>query len=337
MRARARMVVGTVEYITRASSSYTVKANSTMPSFNPENDIPSLAGKVILITGGTAGLGKGSIVELAKHAPEHIFFTGRNQKSADSLIASAKKTSPNVNIDFIQCDISSLASVNAAAATVTAKASRLDILMLNAGIMAVDPGLSVDGYEIQFATNYLGHTLLVRRLLPLLLSTAERFGDARVINMTSTGYAQAPRNGVDFATIKTTQENLGTLMGGGSKWARYGQSKVAQMLYSQELAKRYPALTSLSIHPGVIQTGLFDNVSFLTKLPTMFMKKTPVAEGHYMQCWGATAARSTLQNGEYYEPMGVVGKCSTSASKDTKLAARLWEWTEKELQAYEEK
>ncbi|KAK5707239.1 hypothetical protein LTR17_020872 [Elasticomyces elasticus] len=321
----------------RKAFNHTVKASSTMSTFNPEKDIPSLAGKVILVTGGTAGLGQGSILELAKHQPEHIFFTGRNQKSADSLIASVKRTAPDVNIDFIPCDISSLASVDAAAATVTTKASRLDILMLDAGIMAVDPALSVDGYEIQFATNYLGHTLLVRRLLPLLLSTAERFGDARVINMTSTGYAQAPPSGVDFATVKTTQENLGTLMGGGSKWARYGQSKVAQMLYSQELAKRYPALTSLSIHPGVIQTGLFDNVSFLTKLPTMFMKKTPVAEGHYMQCWGATAARSKLQNGEYYEPMGVVGKRSTSASKDTKLAASLWEWTEKEFEAFERK
>ncbi|TKA70685.1 hypothetical protein B0A55_07001 [Friedmanniomyces simplex] len=309
-----------------------------MPSFAPARDIPSLAGKVILITGGTAGLGQGSITELSKHSPTHIFFTGRNRKSADSLIAELNISAPDVKITFIPCDISSLDSVREAAATFTAQAQRLDILMLNAGIMAVDPNLSVDGYEIQFATNYLGHTLLVRCLLPLLKKTAEQHGDARIINMTSTAYAQAPSNGVDFATLKTTQASLGGMIPiPGGKWSRYGQAKLAQMLYSQELAKRYPVLTSLSVHPGVIRTALFEHVSFLTKLPTMFMKTTPVEEGHYQQCWAATCAKGGLQNGEYYEPMGVVGARSTRASKDAKLAAKLWEWTEKELDAFEKK
>ncbi|KAK3067218.1 hypothetical protein LTR53_016036, partial [Teratosphaeriaceae sp. CCFEE 6253] len=308
-----------------------------MPTFNPDRDIPSLVGKVILITGGTAGLGAGSVEELAKHEPAQIMFTGRNQKSADALIAKINKTSPKVKVTFVPCDVSSLASVRDAAATFTREAERLDILMLNAGIMAVDPSVSVDGYEIQFATNYLGHALLVRHLLPILQSTADRYGDVRVIEMTSTGHAQAPRNGIDFATLKTDQASLGySYIPTMSKWARYGQGKLAQMLYSQELAKRYPALTSVSVHPGVILTDLVTRVSFATQIPTMFMKKTPVDEGHYHQCYMVTCPKTAVVNGEYYEPTGVLGKKSSNG-KDAKLAAKLWEWTEKELAAFERK
>ncbi|KAK0357433.1 hypothetical protein LTR91_016030 [Friedmanniomyces endolithicus] len=316
----------------------TTQSKPAMPSFAPDRDIPSLAGKVLLITGGTAGLGLGSITELSKHSPAHIFFTGRNRKSADSLIAKLSTSAPDVRITFIPCDISSLNSVREAAAAFTAQTQRLDILMLNAGIMAVDPSLSVDHYEIQFATNYLGHTLLVRRLLPLLERTAEQHGDARIVNLTSTAYGQAPSNGVDFATLKTSQASLGGMLPvPGGKWSRYGQSKVAQMLYSQELAKRHPTLTSVSVHPGVIQTALFDHVDFFTKLPTMFFKKTPLEQGHWQQCWAATCPKSGLKNGEYYEPGGVVGVRTTRASKDVQLAAKLWEWTEKELDAFERK
>ena len=232
--------------------------------FNPDKEIPSLAGKVIFITGGTAGLGAGAVAELAKHEPAQIYFSGRNQKSADALIAKVAKTSPNAKLTFIRCDVSSLTSVKEAAATFRSQSSRLDILMLNAGIMAVPAAKSVDGYEIQLATNHLGHALLVKLLMPELQQTAKQSGDVRIINMTSTAYQLAPKGGVDFATLRSAQDNLGNFIPGHS-WARYGQSKLVQMLYSQEMAKHYPEVTSISVHPGVILTGLFDNVSLSTK------------------------------------------------------------------------
>lgn len=303
--------------------------------FNPDRDIPSLAGKVIFITGGTAGLGAGSIVELAKHGPEHIFFSGRNQTRADALIQKVGKTSSNVRLTFLKFDISSLASVQRAADAFKEQSNRLDILMLNAGIMAVDPAVSADGYEIQFATNHLGHALLVKLLLPIMLETARKSdGDVRVVNMASVAYEQAPKMGIDFATLKTPQTSLGSPIV-GRKWVRYGQSKVAQLLYSQELAQRYSEITSVSVHPGFIFTGLFDNVDFLTKLPVLLLsmgKRTPVEEGHYNQCWAATCAKQKLQNGEYYEPIGQIGKRSTKAARDENLAHELWTWTEKALE-----
>lgn len=306
--------------------------------FNPDRDIPSLENKVFFITGGTAGLGSGSIKALAKHNPAHIFFSGRNQKSADTLIQEVAKTSPGVKVTFIRCDISSLVSVKEAAATFRSQSERLDVLMLNAGIMAVDAAVSVDGYETQFATNHLGHALLVKLLLPLMQETAKKpNGEARIINMTSIAYQQAPSQGIDFATLRSKQDNLGGFIPGG-KWSRYGQSKLAQLLYSQELAKHYPDVTSVSVHPGVILTGLFDNIPFTTKLPVLLIslgKQTPVEEGHYHQCWAATCSTSDLVNGEYYEPIGVIGKRTTKNARDTKLAAKLWEWTQKKLESYD--
>jgi len=303
-------------------------------SFNPARDIPSLADKVIFITGGTAGLGAGTITELAKHEPAHIFFSGRNQKNADALVEKIRKTAPDVQLTFIKCDVSSLASVQEAAKAIQAHSQRLDVLFLNAGIMAVNAATSVDGYEIQFATNHLGHALLVKLLMPTLQETARSPGaDVRIINMTSVAHTQAPKMGIDFATLKSSQNGLGGMIPGG-KWSRYGQSKLAQLLYSQELAKHHPEITSVSVHPGIIQTGLFDNMDFMTKLPTMFYKQTPVAEGHYNQCWAATCPKSKLKNGEYYEPNGVVGQRKTKQARDTQLADKLWEWTQSQFEAY---
>lgn len=207
--------------------------------------------------------------------------------------------------------------------------------MLNAGIMATPPSTSVDGYEIQFATNQLGHSLLVKLLLPLLQSTAKLpESDVRVINMTSIAYKQAPAQGIDFATLKTPQANLGLL----NKWARYGQSKLAQLLYTDELARRYPEITWVSVHPGYIFTGLFDGTSFLTKLPVLIMSmgnRTPVEKGHFAQCWAATAPKGRVVSGGYYEPIGVEGKRATALARDRELAGRLWEWTQGEMERWD--
>lgn len=304
----------------------------TSNAFKPDTDIPSLAGKVIFITGGTAGLGAGSIAALAKHDPAHIFFSGRNEKSATKLISSIRATTPNANLTFFKCDISSLASVQECARLLTSQTSRLDILMLNAGIMATPPSTSADGYEIQFATNQLGHSLLVKLLLPVLQSTSKLPGaDVRVINMTSVAYKQAPSQGIHFATLKTNQANLGLF----GKWARYGQSKLAQLLYTDELARHYPDITWVSVHPGYIFTGLFDGASFLTKLPVLIMSigsRTPVEKGHFAQCWAATAPK--VVSGGYYEPIGVEGKRATALARDRELAGRLWDWAQEELKGW---
>ncbi|KAK9371743.1 uncharacterized protein V1513DRAFT_428251 [Lipomyces chichibuensis] len=303
-------------------------------SFNPDKDIPNLSGKVIFITGGTAGLGKESLVALAKHNPEHIYFSGRDSKRAAAVISDCKDAVPNINLTFIECDLASLASVETAAKQFTSISQRIDILMCNAGVMALPPGLTEDGYEVQFGTNHMGHALLVKLLLPTLLRTAEMAdSDVRIIFLTSTAFRTHPKGGVVFKDLRTTQDS-----GVVGQWYRYGQSKLANILYAAELARRYPNITTVSIHPGIIATGLVGNLSLLNKgvvyLANLGRVKSSVADGTWNQLWAATEEKSKIVNGAYYEPVAILGKLDKE-SKSEKLAEELWEWTEKELDAYQ--
>lgn len=303
-------------------------------------DIPDLSGRVYFITGGTAGLGAGTVSLLATHNPAHIYFSGRNNKKAQEVIEKVKSSHPDVPISFIEMDLADLASVKVGAEKFLAQADRLDVLYANAGIMALPPGTTVDGYEIQFGTNHMGHALLIKLLMPLMRRTVEQqkqqgasSADVRIILSTSIAYKQAPSEGIRFATLKTPQNNMGAVIPGGV-WSRYGQSKLANLLYAQALAKRVPEITSVAVHPGFIATDLFTNVSFLNALPVRIMaagRWTPVEEGPYTQVWAGTAPKQSLENGAYYIPIGEKGKLETKAAADVQLADRLWEWTEKEL------
>ncbi|TFK34411.1 oxidoreductase [Crucibulum laeve] len=299
-------------------------------TFLPERDVPDLCGKVIFITGGTAGIGKQTIINLAKHSPSHIYFSGRNYMSADAVIAEVKTAAPDTKLTFVQFDLGSLNSVKEAIAKL--EIPRLDILICNAGIMAVPLGLTTDGYEIQFGTNFLGHALLIHLLLPTLLQHAdEPNADPRVVILTSQGFSAHPVGGIVFKNLRTVQNSP---MAG--PWIRYGQSKLAGLLYARELAARYPSITSTSIHPGVINTGLVTNLSKINQWMiylTNVGKSITEDEGTHNTLWAATSNKSGIVNGEYYEPVGQLGKHARE-SKNNKLAKELWEWTEKELQPY---
>lgn len=121
---------------------------TTTQTFNASTDIPNLANKVILLTGATAGLGRETLVTLAKHNPSTIYFTGRNASSAQEVISQVKQIAPDVTVKFLQCDQMSLASVQSVAQTFLKAEQRLDMLLCVAGIMALPPKLTKDGYEV---------------------------------------------------------------------------------------------------------------------------------------------------------------------------------------------
>ncbi|KAI9045283.1 Short-chain dehydrogenase/reductase SDR [Aspergillus affinis] len=184
-------------------------------SFDPANDAPDVEGKVIFITGGTAGLGAETALHLASKKLSHIYISGRNAKSATSISEKVQKTNPSTAITFISCDLTDLSSVQSAAQNFLAQESRLDILICNAGIMATPPCTSKDGYEIQFATNHLGNALLINSFLPVLRSTASASAFSkttntsikpRIILLTSTGYLLHPLSGINFDTIRTPKK-----------------------------------------------------------------------------------------------------------------------------------
>lgn len=238
----------------------------------------------------------------------------------------------NVHITFLECDLASLTSVEKAVKQFTSESQRLDILMCNAGVMALPPSLTKDGYEMQFGTNHIGHALMIKLLLPTLLQTVEKpDADVRVVFLTSIGFRFHPTGGIDFPTLRTTQDT-----GATGAWVRYGQSKLANILYASELARRYPKITSVSVHPGVVGTGLISNLGILNKaflhIINLGRMKSP-ADGTKNQLWAATGDKEKIVNGEYYEPVAVPGK-HDQESKSEKLAAELWDWTEKELEGY---
>lgn len=166
-------------------------------SFEPQKDVPSLQGKVILVTGGNIGLGKQAILEYAQHGPRQIWLAARNLDKAKAAADEIQSQAPDAPIKLLRLDLESFESVNEAAKTFAAESDRLDILMLNAGIMASTPGLTEQGYAIQFGTNHMGHALLTKLLLPVLDKTAKSGTDAdvRVVSLSSTAHRMLPKGG----------------------------------------------------------------------------------------------------------------------------------------------
>jgi NAD(P)-dependent dehydrogenase (short-subunit alcohol dehydrogenase family) len=277
---------------------------------------------------GTAGLGKQTLLVLAKHGPAHIYFTGRNQAAADLILKEIKSLSP-VEVTFIECDHASLSSVESATKTFLTKSQRLDVLICNAGVMAIPAGLTKDGYENQFGINHVAHAVVIKALLPLLQRTGAETGDARIVVLSSVGFRYSVPGGIVFKDLKTTQEMK------FGRWLRYGQSKLANVTYALELSKRYPDITCVSLHPGVIWTGL-NALDAMRRLWLRFAtigKEISVEEGAYNTEWAATTEKNNLKSGSYYEPVGVLQPHSKQ-SGDIKFGEQLWEWTQKEIDGY---
>lgn len=205
------------------------------------------------------------------------------------------------------------------------------------------PGLTEDGYEIQFGTNHMGHALLTKLLLPTLVKTAKEPGaDVRVVALSSMGHM--PARGISFEQQKTDMKSYST-------WSRYAESKLANILFTKALAKRYTeqGITAVSVHPGMVDTDLFNNVygwfGPLRKVveSLKWLVYVKVEEGAKNSLWAATAALENgtedtkgrgVKSGVYYMPIGVEGGGSKAAN-DPMLAEKLWEWTEKELEGWE--
>ncbi|KAH7075766.1 oxidoreductase-like protein [Paraphoma chrysanthemicola] len=305
-------------------------------SFNPATDIGSLEGKVILVTGGNTGLGKQTIKYLAAHNPAKIYLAARTASKAEAAIQDIKSSVPNApEIIHLPLDLASFSSIASAAETFLARESRLDILINNAGIMATPYSLTKEGYEIQFGTNHMGPALLTKLLLPKLRETASQGNDVRVIWLSSMAHQMTVPEGIMFDQAALEKQNT---------YKRYGASKLASIPYARSFAEQYPEITSVSIHPGVILTDLFNtlrtNVAmkfalwFYGIIGTILPGHYKTAEGGALnETWAATVDKKELVNGAYYNPVGVKNDGSKWA-KDAALQKKLWEYTERELEKH---
>ncbi|MFI0486114.1 oxidoreductase [Actinomadura sp. 9N215] len=201
-------------------------------------DIPDLDGRRAIVTGANSGIGYHTALRLAQHGASVVLAcrdAERAQAAADRIRAAA----PDADVAVGRLDLADLSSVRTFAAR--HGGAPLDILVNNAGVMALPRRTTADGFEMQFGTNHLGHFALTGLLLPALRDAPS----ARVVTLTS-GFAWAGR--LRFDDLQGERRYR--------KWAAYGQSKLANLIFARELDRRVPELTSVAAHPGYAATNL---------------------------------------------------------------------------------
>jgi NAD(P)-dependent dehydrogenase (short-subunit alcohol dehydrogenase family) len=272
-----------------------------------------LTGKTVLITGANSGLGLESMRTMAARGAR-VIGTARTMEKAQAACDSVDgKTTPVV------CELTDFDSIVQCTEVVTDLNVPIDVLMCNAGIMALPELEQVNGIEKQFFVNHLGHYLLTRRLLPQVLAADQ----GRVVVVSSIGYRNAPKEGIQFDNL--SGEN------GYKAFTAYGQSKLANALFSLELARRYEdtSLTSNAIHPGVVKTNL----------ARYFMKKPPdpnaplrpgmktVDKGAATQVYVSVSPNLKNVSGYWFEDCNPVTP-DGPFMQDYNLAGRLWDVSE---------
>lgn len=212
-----------------------------------QNDIPDLTGKVVVITGANSGLGLESTKAIAAKGAT-VVMACRNPNKAEKAKAEVLQQVPNARLDLMPLDNASLASVRAFADAFKAKYDRLDILLNNAGVMAIPRAETEDGFEMQLGVNHLAHFVLTGLLLDVLTGTP----GARVH---STSSSAAFTGAINFDDLMGEQEY--------GRWTAYGQSKLANAAFATELNRRLKAAghdtIANSSHPGLVMTNLQTN------------------------------------------------------------------------------
>jgi NAD(P)-dependent dehydrogenase (short-subunit alcohol dehydrogenase family) len=293
------------------------------------SDLPRLDGKVIVITGANSGIGFEAARALAGTGAR-VVLACRNTSAAEKAAAAIQEEHAGAAIDQEKLDLSSLASVRAFAARFGDTYDRLDVLINNAGVMALPRCTTADGFEMQFGTNHLGHFALTGLLLPHLLKSAP----ARVVTVSSAAHQ------IGWMRFEDLQREKGY-----QRWLAYGQSKLANLLFAYELDRRVKKakidLRSVTCHPGYSATNLqyqssrmegaavrerfwrvvnalFGQSAAMGALPTLYAAAAPEAQGgEFIGPGGLFAARGypTKQR-------------SNARSRDEAAAARLWSVSE---------
>jgi NAD(P)-dependent dehydrogenase (short-subunit alcohol dehydrogenase family) len=271
--------------------------------------------KICLVTGANSGIGKVTAKALAAGGAT-VIMVCRNRDKGEAARDEIVRETRNENVDLMIADFSDLSQIGRLAAEVKAKYPRLHALVNNAGAYNDKRRLSADGYETTFAVNHLGYFLLTVELLDLLKSSAP----ARVVNVSSEAHRSARINLDDL--------NLENGYGG---WKAYGQSKLANVLFTYELARRLigAGVTANCMHPGVVGTGFFDKIGGLTgkflRLFAPFMR-TP-EKGADTIIWLASSPEVEGITGKYF--VDRKEQATNPESYNATIAARLWEVSER--------
>ena len=270
-----------------------------------------LKNRTVLITGATGGIGKITAEELARMGA-HVVITGRDPQKTETVTRGLREASGNSQVDFLCADLSSQAEVRRLADEYKSRYDRLDILVNNAGAVYMKRQVSADGLEMTFALNHLGYFLLTL----LLLDTIRASQPARIINVASAAHTGAR---INFEDLQGERSYTG--------WKAYSQSKLANVLFTYELARRLEGtrVTVNALHPGFVATnfgksngGVFGPLFRLAQ----FAAISP-AEGAETSTYLASSPEVDGVTGEYFDRKKAVK--SSQASYDANAARRLWD------------
>jgi NAD(P)-dependent dehydrogenase (short-subunit alcohol dehydrogenase family) len=216
-------------------------------------DVGDQSGRIAVVTGATSGLGLETARVLAQHGAT-VVVAGRDEAKTSAAADVIRAARPSAAVETAQFDLASLQSVRTAAADLTARFPKLDLLINNAGVMMPPYSLSKDGFELQFATNHLGHFALTGLLMNSLLAVP----GSRVVTVSSNGHRAGRMN---FADLQSTRHY--------QKIAAYGRSKLANLMFTYELQRRLAAARAqtmaLAAHPGTARTDLARHLSGISQ------------------------------------------------------------------------
>ena len=272
-----------------------------------------IRGKTVLVTGATSGIGLEASVALARQGAR-VIMVGRNQAKTEAARADVASRSGSKEVSSLLADFASQASVRALADAVRSRADRLDVLVNNAGGVNKARTVTADGIETTFAVNHLGYFLLTNLLLDLVVKSAP----ARVVTVASVGHR---RGTLDF-------EDLGFERGGYSIMRAYSRSKLANILFANELARRRAGsgVTSNSLHPGSVDTNIWSGAPLWAKpIIQVLLRPFFISAEKGGERIVQLAASPELEGvtGKYFED----GKAVDPAplARDASLATRLWD------------
>ena len=270
-----------------------------------------MEGKVCVVTGATAGIGKETALSLAKMGATVVIVARDAAKSART-VDEIEAAVPNAKVDVVLADFASLAAVRAAAAEIGRRYGAVHVLVNNAGLANKHRTLSADGFELTFAVNHLAPFLLTRELMPLLRAGAP----SRIVTVASAAEAHGP---IDFDDLQSEKNYQG--------FRAYGKSKLANVLFTYELAARLAGsgITANCLHPGAVATDLLRKLPWLLYALISPFLLTP-EQGAATQLFLASSPQVEGVSGGYYV------KCkaarSSPRSYDASARKRLWEVSE---------
>ena len=271
----------------------------------------SLKGRNILVTGCNSGLGLETARVLALRGAR-VLGTARTVQKANDAFAGKPGS-----FTGLACELSQPASVRACVEAVRNEGVKLDAIICNAGIMALPKLEQAFGYELQFFTNHIGHFILVTGLLDTLAD------DGRVVMLSSAAHKMAPEVGIEFDNLSGSK--------GYKSWTAYGQSKLANLLFAKELARRLAGTkkTANAVHPGVIRTNLtrHNPVAGVAMAVVAPLVLKDAQQGAATETYVAVSPALAGVSGRYF------ADCNEAKSRpdadDAALAAKLWAESEK--------